>query len=87
MNGYVSFKGHKITNQNVRYRTNYFQHKHWVTTRVRFKQFSIYFENSLKKFREELDKISPELPTTISYQNSPNDLQYTDDADFITKDE
>ena len=31
--------------------------------------------------------MSPELPTTINYQNPPNELQYADDADFITKDE
>ena len=37
-------------------------------------------ENSLRKLREELDKISPELPTTINHQND-------NDADFITKDE
>ena len=49
--------------------------------------FNIYFENSLRKLREEIDKISPELPTTINYQNPPNELQYADDADFITKDE
>ena len=49
--------------------------------------FNIYFENSLRKLREELDKISPELPATINYQNPPNELQYADDADFITKDE
>ena len=49
--------------------------------------FNIYFENSLWKLREELDKISPELPITINYQNCPNELQYADDADFITKDE
>ena len=49
--------------------------------------FNIYFENSLRKLREELDQISPELPTTINYQNPPNELQYADDADFITKDE
>ena len=36
--------------------------------------FHIYFENSLRKLREEFDKISPELPTTINYQNSPNEL-------------
>ena len=34
--------------------------------------FNIYFENSLRKLREELDKISLELPTTINYQNPPN---------------
>ena len=34
--------------------------------------FNIYFENSLTKLRVELDKISPELPTTISHQNPPN---------------
>ena len=28
--------------------------------------FNIYFENSLRKLREGLDKISPELPTTIT---------------------
>ena len=49
--------------------------------------FNIYFENSLRKLREELDKISPELPTIINYQNPPNELQYADDVDFITKDE
>ena len=49
--------------------------------------FNIYFENTLRKLREELDKISPELPTTISHQNPPNELQYADNADFITKDE
>ena len=49
--------------------------------------FNIYFENSLKKLREEPDKMSPELPTTITYQNPPVGLQYADDADFITKDE
>ena len=49
--------------------------------------FNIFFENSLKKLREELDKVSPELPTTINHQNPPNELQYADDADFITKDE
>ena len=48
--------------------------------------FNIYFENSLRKLREELDKISPELPTAISHQNPPKELQYADDADFITKD-
>ena len=31
--------------------------------------------------------MSPELPTTIIYQNPPVGLQYADDADFITKDE
>ena len=36
--------------------------------------FNIYFENSLRKLREELDKISPELPTSINYQNLPNEL-------------
>ena len=30
--------------------------------------FNIYFENSLRKLREELDKISPELPTAMNYQ-------------------
>ena len=49
--------------------------------------FNIYLENSLRKLREELDKISPELPTAMNYQNPPNELQYADDADFITKDE
>ena len=49
--------------------------------------FNIYFENSLRKLREELDKVFPELPTTINHQNPPNQLQYADDADFITKDE
>ena len=49
--------------------------------------FNIYFENSLRKLREELGKICPELLTTINYQNPPNELQYADDADFITKDE
>ena len=49
--------------------------------------FNINFQNSLRKLREEFDKISPELPTTINYQNPPNELQYADDADFITKDE
>ena len=29
--------------------------------------FNIYFENSLRKLREELDKVSPELPTTINH--------------------
>ena len=48
--------------------------------------FNIYFENSRRKLREELDKISPKLPTTINYQNPPNELQYADDAGFITKD-
>ena len=47
----------------------------------------IYFENSLRKLREELDKISPKLSTAMNYQNPPNELQYADDADFITKDE
>ena len=42
--------------------------------------FNIYFENSLRKLREELDKISPELSTTIKYQNPPNELKYADDA-------
>ena len=49
--------------------------------------FNIYFENSLRKLRDELDKISPELPTIISYQNPPGELQYADDGDFITKDQ
>ena len=49
--------------------------------------FNIYFENSLRKLREGLDKISLELPTTINYQAPPNKLQYVVDADFITKDE
>ena len=49
--------------------------------------FNIYFENSLRKLREELDKISPELPATINYQNPRNELQFADDADFITKNE
>ena len=49
--------------------------------------FNINFQNSLRKLREEFDKISPELPTTINYQNPPNELQYADDAYFITKDE
>ena len=31
--------------------------------------------------------MSPELPTTINYQNPPNESQYPDDADFLTKDE
>ena len=35
----------------------------------------------------ELEKISPEIPTTINYWNPPNELQYANDADFITKDE
>ena len=45
--------------------------------------FNIYFENSLRKLREELDKISPELSTTIKYQNPPNELKYADDAGFF----
>ena len=49
--------------------------------------FNIYFENSLRKLKEELDKISRELRTTINDQNPPRELQYADDADFITKDE
>ena len=49
--------------------------------------FNSYFENSLRKLRDKLDKISPELPTTINHQNPPNELQYADDVDFITKDE
>ena len=49
--------------------------------------FKICFENSLRKLREELDKTSLELLTIISHQNLPNELQYADDADFITKDE
>ena len=40
--------------------------------------FNIYFENSLRKLREELDKISPELPTVMNYQNPPNELKYAD---------
>ena len=40
--------------------------------------FNIYLENSLRKLREELDKISPELPTVMNYQNPPNELQYAD---------
>ena len=49
--------------------------------------FNIYFGNSLRKLRGEPDKISPELPTTINHQNPRDELQYADDADFITKDE
>ena len=49
--------------------------------------FNIYFENSLRKLRDELDKISPELPTIISYQNPSGELQYADDGYFITKDQ
>ena len=48
---------------------------------------NINFEKSLRKLREELDKISPQLPTNINYQNPPNELQQADDADFIRKDE
>ena len=48
---------------------------------------NVYFEKSLRKLREELDKISPQLPTNINYQNPPNELQQSDDADFIRKDE
>ena len=48
--------------------------------------FNIYFENFLEKLREKLDKISPKLPTTVNYQNPPNELHYADDADFIKKD-
>ena len=47
--------------------------------------FSIYFGNSLRKLRGEPDKISPELPTTINHQNPRDELQYADDADFISK--
>ena len=36
--------------------------------------FNIYFENSLKKLREEFDKISPELPTTKIHQMKCNIL-------------
>ena len=36
---------------------------------------NVYFEKSLRKLREELDKISPQLPTNINYQNPPNELQ------------
>ena len=36
------------------------------------------------KLKEELDKISAELPATINWQNPPNELL---DADFITKQE
>ena len=49
--------------------------------------FNIYFQNSLRKSKEEIDKISPELPTTVRHQNPTNELQYADQADFITKDE
>ena len=48
--------------------------------------FNICFENSLRKSKEELDKISPNLPPIISHQNPLNELQYADDVDFITKD-
>ena len=48
---------------------------------------NIHFENSLRKLRKELGKISPELPTTINHRNPPNELQYADDLYFITKDE
>ena len=49
--------------------------------------FDIYYENSFRKLTEELDKISPELSITINCHNPPNELQYADNADFITKDE
>ena len=49
--------------------------------------YSIFILRTLRKLREELGKICPELLTTINYQNPSNELQYADDADFITKDE
>ena len=66
-----------------------FNTKIWSPQRDGLSQvlFNIYFENSLRNLREELDKISPQLPATINYQNPRNELQFADDADFITKDE
>ena len=49
--------------------------------------YSIFILRTLRKLREELGKICPEFLTTINYQNPSNELQYADDADFITKDE
>ena len=49
--------------------------------------FNIYFKDTFRKLTEELNKISPKLLTTISRQYPPNERQYVDSADFITKDE